>query len=215
MSNCTWVFGETSDFSKTILKKLKDRADPIKVFGRKNISYDKPAIEQLDFNNLPNRIIINIKLDALRQTSEESNFECWENNIHIIEFISDLLNQCKKSKKDITVVYITSSVTIIESMKEEDFYKWKKYIAIRHMQQAMWSAYDRKHLKVLAISPSNLTNSNKQDYAKRIVNIVYNPPKRRKCILDLSGAGEWRSLYIIDNIHYSVDTADVRYGIDK
>ena len=83
------------------------------------------------------------------------------------------------------------------------------------MQQAMWSAYDRKHLKVLAISPSNLTNSNKQDYAKRIVNIVYNPPKRRKCILDLSGAGEWRSLYIIDNIHYSVDTADVRYGIDK
>ena len=61
------------------------------------------------------------------------------------------------------------------------------------------AAYDRKRLKVLAISPSNLTDRNKQDYAKRIVNVLYNPPVNRKSILDLSGADEWRPLYIINN----------------
>ena len=189
-----WLFGETSDFSKTILKELKDKADPIKVFGRKNISYDKPAIEQLDFNNLPNKIIINIKLDA----NPKKEFR-WKGNFYITKFISDLLEQCEKSKKDITVVYITSSITIIESMSEEEFYSWKYYIAVRHMQQAIWSAHDRKSLKVLAISPSNLTDHNKQDYAKRIVNVLYNPPVNRKSILDLSGTGEWWPLYIINN----------------
>ena len=189
-----WLFGGTSDFSKTILKELKDKADPIKVFGRKNISYDKPPIGQLDFNNLPNKIIINIKLDA----NPKNEFR-WKGNFYIIKFISDLLEQCEKSKKDITVVYITSSITIIESMSEEEFYSWKYYIAVRHMQQAIWSAHDRKSLKVLAISPSNLTDHNKQDYAKRIVNVLYNPPVNRKSILDLSGTGEWWPLYIINN----------------
>ena len=202
-----WLFGETSDFSKTILKELKDKADPIKVFGRKNISYDKPPIGQLDFNNLPNKIIINIKLDA----NPKKEFR-WKGNFYITKFISDLLEQCEKSKKDITVVYITSSITISETMSEEEFYSWKYYVAVRHMQQAIWSAHDRKSLKVLAISPSNLTDHNKQDYAKRIVNVLYNPPVNRKSILDLSGAGEWRPLYIINNTRYDVD---IRYGIDK
>ena len=44
-----WLFGGTSDFSKTILKELKDKADPIKVFGRKNISYDKPPYRTIRF----------------------------------------------------------------------------------------------------------------------------------------------------------------------
>ena len=101
------------------------------MFGRKNISYDKP-IGQLDFNNSPNKIIINIKLDA----NLKNEFR-WKGNFYIIKFISDLLEQCEKSKKDITVVYITSSITIIESMSEEEFYSWKYYIAVRHMQQAM------------------------------------------------------------------------------
>ena len=126
-----WLFGGTSDFSKTILKELKDKADPIKVFGRKNISYDKPPIGQLDFNNLPNKIIINIKLDA----NPKRNFV--GGNFYITKFISDLLEQCEKSKKDITVVYITSSITISETMSEEEFYSWKYYVAVRHMQQAM------------------------------------------------------------------------------
>ena len=123
-----WLFGGTSDFSKTILKELKDKADPIKVFGRKNISYDK-SVGQLDFNNRSNKIIINIKLDA----NLKMNFVGRE--IYIIKFISDLLEQCEKSKKDITVVYITSSITIIELMSEEEFYSWKYYIAVRHMQK--------------------------------------------------------------------------------
>ena len=79
-----WLFGETSDFSKTILKELKDKADPIKVFGRKNISYDKPPYK-LDFNST-NKIIINIKLDA----NPKNEFLQFLYKM----FISDLLEQC-------------------------------------------------------------------------------------------------------------------------
>ena len=61
-------------------------------------------------------------------------------------------------------------------MSEEEFYSWKYYIAVSICNKSVWSAHDRKSLKVLAISPSNLTDHNKQDYAKRIVNVLYNPP---------------------------------------
>ena len=96
-------------------------------------------------------------------------------------FISDLLEQCGKSKKDITVVYITSSITISETMSEEEFYSWK-YVAVRHMQQ-VHGLLDRKRLKVLAISP-NLTDPTTRLCLKNS-KCLYNP-RIEKSILDLS-----------------------------
>jgi hypothetical protein len=213
--NRVWLFGETSDFSKTLLQAVRMETQDVQTFGRRNISYNTHPKEQISIQYPPDKIIVNLQVSADKTSDNYDPIERWKDAICVIEFIASLFEMLEKEGKEVTIIYITSSVTISETMHEKEFYKWRDYIAVRHIQQAIWSAYDRRHLKVLAISPSRLENHNKQEYAERIVKILYNPPERRKCILDLSGAGEWRPLYVIDNIHYSTHIADVRFGIDK
>ena len=38
--NKVWLFGETSEFSQSILTQLKKKSNDIQTFGRRNISYD-------------------------------------------------------------------------------------------------------------------------------------------------------------------------------
>ena len=213
--NRVWLFGETSDFSKTLLQAVRMKTQDVQTFGRRNISYDTHPKEQISMQFPPDKIIVNLNVSSDKTDDNHDSVERWKDAIRVIEFISNLFEMLERENKEITIIYVTSSVTISESMHEKEFYKWRDYIAVRHMQQAIWSAHDRRHLKVLAISPSRLGNHNKQEYAERIVKILYNPPVNRKSILDLSGGGEWRSLYIIDNIHYSTHIGDVRFGIDK
>ena len=61
--NKVWLFGETSEFSQSILTQLKKKSNDIQTFGRRNISYDDPIIEQINLSNLPDKIIINVNLD--------------------------------------------------------------------------------------------------------------------------------------------------------
>lgn len=202
-----WLFGETSEFSQSILKELKNKSDDIQTFGRRNISYNDPIIEQINLSKFPpDKIIINVNLDWNKGEIKYS--DRWEKPLTIISSISELLRYCYiETSKNITVVYITSSVTI-QPLNDKDFINWRDYISIRHTQQAMWSAYDSKKLKVLAVSPANLDGNNRKRYAERLVEIAYNPPIDRKSIIDLSWYGgwknngyekdEWRNLYEID-----------------
>ena len=204
--NKVWLFGETSEFSQSILTQLKKKSNDIQTFGRRNISYDDPIIEQINLSNLPDKIIINVNLDWELIGTRYS--DRWAKPLTIINSISELLKYCYiETTKNITVVYVTSSVTI-QQQNEKDFITWKNYISIRHTQQAMWSAYDSKKLKVLAVSPSKIDNNNREKYAERLVEFAYNPPMDRKSLIDLSWNGgfkndgyhkdEWRSLYKID-----------------
>ena len=195
-----WLFGETSDFSKSLINELKKRNDDVKTFGRRNISYDEDLKNQINLNgSLPDKVIINTSLSF---PSDKGNVLKWVNPLQVIYFISELLKVFRKSNKRITVVYITSSITINQGPDEEFFLKHKDYVAIRHTQQAIWSAFDLDKLKVLAVSPSNIDNDNIEKYAERVVGFLYNPPSIKKPIIDLSYhkglEDEWFELYKVD-----------------
>lgn len=194
-----WLFGETSDFSKSLLNELKKKNDDIETFGRRNISYDENVRSQINLNeSLPDKVIINVNLNF---TWGKTKALKWVDPLQVIYFISELLQAFHESNKDITVVYITSSITINHS-PEQFFLKHKDYVSIRHTQQSMWSAFDLDKLKVLAVSPSNVDNDNMEKYAERIVGFLYNPPSVRKSIIDLSQhksvRDEWFELYKLD-----------------
>jgi hypothetical protein len=194
-----WLFGETSDFSKSLLNELKKKNDDIETFGRRNISYDEDVRSQINLNeSLPDKVIINVNLNFILGKTKALK---WVDPLHVIYFISELLQAFHESNKDITVVYITSSITINHS-PEQFFLKHKDYVSIRHTQQSMWSSFDLDKLKVLAVSPSNLNNDNMEKYAERIVGFLYNPPSVRKSIIDLSQhesiRDEWFELYKLD-----------------
>ncbi len=194
-----WLFGETSDFSKSLINELKKRNDDVKTFGRRNISYDEDLKNQINLNgSLPDKVIINTSLSF---PSDKGNVLKWVNPLQVIYFISELLKVFHKANKNITVVYITSSITIINP-PDEFILKHKDYISIRHTQQTIWSAFDLDKLKVMAVSPSYMDNNNMEKYAERVVGFLYNPPSIKKPIIDLSYhkglEDEWFELYKVD-----------------
>lgn len=194
-----WLFGETSDFSKSLINELKKRNDDIKTFGRRNISYDEDVRSQINLNeSLPDKVIINVNLNFILGKTKALK---WVDPLHVIYFISELLQAFHESNKDITVVYITSSITINHS-PEQFFLKHKDYVSIRHTQQSMWSSFDLDKLKVMAVSPSYMDNNNMEKYAERVAGFLYNPPSIKKPIIDLSYheglEDEWFELYKVD-----------------
>ena len=197
--NRVWLFGETSDFSKTLLRAIREKTSDVQTFGRRNISYDEDLRTQISLNeNLPDKVIINVNLGF---TWGKTKALKWVDPLQVIYFISELLKAFHESNKDITVVYITSSITM-GVCPEQYFLKHKDYVSIRHVQQTMWSAYTSDKLKVLAVSPSNVNTDNMEKYAERIVGFLYNPPSVRKPIIDLnqhkSISDEWFELYKLD-----------------
>ena len=80
-----WLFGETSDFSKSLINELKKRNDDVKTFGRRNISYDEDLKNQINLNgSLPDKVIINTSLSF---PSDKGNVLKWDNPLHDINFI--------------------------------------------------------------------------------------------------------------------------------
>tara|TARA_B100000963_G_scaffold286191_1_gene255191 strand:+ start:916 stop:1509 length:594 start_codon:yes stop_codon:yes gene_type:complete len=194
-----WLFGETSDFSKSLLNELKKKNDDIETFGRRNISYIENARSEINLNEtLPDKVIVNINLNPQLSLMKGDK---WVKPLQVIYFISDLLQAFYESGKDITVVYITSSIAVNRS-PEQYFLKHKDYISIRQTQQAMWSSYDLNKLKVLGVSPSNIDDKNMQKYSERIVGFLYDTPPVRKSLIDLSWHNgtkdEWVELYKVD-----------------
>lgn len=197
--NKVWLFGETSDFSKTLLRAIREKTSDVQTFGRRNISYDEDVKTQINLNeNLPDKVIINVNLNF---TWGKTKVEKWGDPLQVIYFISELLHAFHTANKDITVAYITSSITM-GVYPEQYILKHKDYVSIRHVQQTMWSAYTSDKLKVLAVSPSNVNTDNMEKYAKRIVGFLYNPPSIKKPITDLSYhkglKDEWFKLHDID-----------------
>ena len=119
-----WLFGETSDFSKSLLNESKKKNDDIKTFGRRNISYDEDVHTQIDLTQkLPDKVIINVNLNF---TWGKTKALKWVDPLQVIYFISELLKAFHESNKDITVVYITSSITM-GVCPEKYFLKHKAY----------------------------------------------------------------------------------------
>ena len=117
-----WLFGETSDFSKSLLNELKKKNDDIETFGRRNISYDEDVRSQINLNeSLPDKVIINVNLNFILGKTKALK---WVDPLHVIYFISELLQAFHDSNKDITVVYITSSITL-HPQPEKFFLKHK------------------------------------------------------------------------------------------
>lgn len=210
MNDMTWVFGETSEFSQQLIKYAKKRSSRVRTFGRGKIDYrDIDTFLKKHYKDstydLPTKIIINVKTDF--EWEDQQNVKDiaikYLTPVYTITFLAEVLDFIRKKaedRKNVTVVYITSSATQHLGKDPHAFWLLKEYIGVRHLQQAQMSACDRDRMQVLGVSPSYMDDPEQENliekYAKQVIDIVYNPPKHRRGLYDLSMPHlGWKTLY--------------------
>ena len=176
-----WIFGQTSDFSKEIIRQQQIRYnDDVEIFGRDNFVFvdTQGCVEKVSRMKVPDYIIINQKCDFLpkdepphwnqglkhiNQHQDPYSWK-WSYPVTVINTISHVLNEVQSSnrrsgKKDINVIFITSSITVTDKTAAYKF-KYKDYISIRQMQQQQWMACSKENMKIACMSPSYLDETN-------------------------------------------------------
>lgn len=206
----TWIFGESSEFSKKLIKKANKKDDIVLTFGRGSIDYrDIQSFIKKHYKDStydqPTKILINVKTDfKLEETRHKTDITFkYITPIRTISFLADVLNFIGEKASDnnlpVTVVYITSSATN-NDFSSNPLWRLREYVGIRHIQQAHMSACDTKYMQVLGVSPSYLDKSNIDLYAKQVIDILYNPPEVRRGLCDLYFLNNgWISLYGLKN----------------
>jgi len=203
----TWIFGESSEFSKKLIEEANKKDDTVYTFGRRCTDYRditlflKKYYKDTRFDQ-PTKIIINAKTDfELVDTRHKTDITFkYITPVQTISFLAVILNfigeKASANKLPVTVVYITSSATINSDYSSKTLWRLREYIGIRHIQQTQMSACDTKYMQVLGVSPSYMDESNIDLYSKQVIDILYNPPEVRRglCDLNLPDKG-WISLY--------------------
>jgi len=190
--NKTWIFGSTSEFSKAL---ISNATNPY-VFGRHNCDYMSPGefIRQLKYSEhpLPNKIIINVNLDPPVDNMHDLDImgPVFAKNIKTLYFFTEVFEYLKGIGLKINVCFITSTINI-QSVTDKEYKKWWTYIGMRQMQQSAMFSCDDNQLKMMGVSPSNLSEENMDTYAKQIMHILDYPPKERRALFDLFDTLGW------------------------
>jgi len=201
--NTTWVFGESSEFSKKLIEEANKKDDTVCTFGRRCTDYKDIALFlKKYYKDQPTKIIINAKTDfELEDTRHATDITFkYITPIQTISFLADILNfigeKASANRLPVTVVYITSSATTNSNQSRKTLWRLREYIGLRHIQQAAMSACDTRYMQVLGVSPSYMDNSNIDLYSKQVIDILYNPPEVRRGLADLHFLDKgWISLY--------------------
>lgn len=212
LNKLIWIFGQTSDFSKEIIRQQQIRYnDDVEIFGRDNFIFvdTRGCVEKVSRMKVPDYIIINQKCDfipknqpphwnqGIKHVNRDQDPYSWKWSypLTVINTISHVLDEVQKQnrgrggKKDINVIFITSSITVTNKTAAYKF-KYKDYISIRQMQQQQWMSCSKENMKIACMSPSYLDETNIEEYASRVVNGVH-ATIMDKHLLDLSSASEF------------------------
>tara|TARA_B110000858_G_C17781185_1_gene464881 strand:- start:1142 stop:1795 length:654 start_codon:yes stop_codon:yes gene_type:complete len=210
----TWVFGTTSELSKKIISNVEE---PI-LFGRHNVDYSDPDkfIKEHVVDDTPIEMIVNIHLPhVMGSTTPLSNINEF-NNLFVeqnsnIFFFYKLLTATADMKKPVKICFITSTFpnTSIKRLKEDipssqehiesvigsNYYF--SYASSRAIQQFAFFSRTNEYTKSVGVSPSGINESNIDEYAKIITDIVKEDrvDKQWGCVYDLSRPEGWWFFY--------------------
>jgi len=166
--NELWMFGVSSDFSKSILEQFNDYN--VQKFGRANLDYsnfnsfieNKKAPNKVIFNaNIEERTSIDIldyKFDNKELLSSFENFN------DVFCFLVKLLKWLEHQETNITFCLITSSITQWPFKHKQNL----SYSLLRSLGQTALMTCATENLKVIGISPGGLSSEKFEDYAKII-----------------------------------------------
>jgi len=204
----TWVFGTTSELSKKIISNVEE---PI-LFGRHNVDYSDPDkfIKEHVVDDNPIEMIVNINLPHMSGFVPLTNINEF-NNLFVeqnsnIFFFYKLLTATADMKKPVKVCFITSTfpntscVKMKKDVSSQDhiesvigFQNYFTYASTRAIQQFAFFSRTNEYTKSIGVSPSGINESNIDEYARRITNIVKEDrvDKQWGCVYDLSRPEGW------------------------
>tara|TARA_B100001057_G_scaffold64064_2_gene57692 strand:+ start:8486 stop:9097 length:612 start_codon:yes stop_codon:yes gene_type:complete len=193
MKELAWIFGKSSDFSQTIVKELENNDISVYQFGRDNINYDEfdafrmmkvlPDILILNAN-IEERIALQINKDNFYDVSPQDMKDMLNEYAPVFLFFTKLIKWLEYHGKGVKLCAISSSITAWPHKSNE----YIMYAVLRSMLQQVVFSASSNVTTAFCVSPSGIDTNNKEDYARRIIDLTLNSTDLK--LIDLSIEGD-------------------------
>lgn len=195
MKKLVWIFGSSSDFSKSMNSELEKQGYSTYLWGRGNCNYnsfdnfieDKIVPDIIIWNaNIEEQI--SFLIEKLSDIAIESVRDTFMNYTPLFTFLMKLVKWTKLQNKQIDICSISSSITAWP-FKED---KYIMYSVLRGMAQQIVFSASNSTCNAFCVSPSNINDINKAEYSKRIVELLQQETDLK--LIDLSMEDAYESL---------------------
>lgn len=182
-----WVFGSSSDYSIAVGKRLKDTL----YWGRNNVDYtDFDSF--IENKQLPDHIFVNIGVEEKLSVPAFATFKNWQDMLTTYMntqfFVYRLLQHIHlNAKHNVVFCMVTSSITVWPQAHPEHV----SYAVLRSIGQIIAFAHSNEHLRIIAVSPNQITAERTEEYAERTVEYM-NKGEHIQGIVDLNENIIWR-----------------------
>lgn len=193
MKDLAWIFGKSSDFSQTIVKELENKDISVYQFGRDNINYDDfdafrmmkvlPDIVILNAN-IEERIALQINSKNFYDIKTQDMKDMLNEFAPVFLFFTKLIKWLESQGKSVKLCAISSSITAWPYKSNE----YIMYAVLRSMLQQVVFSASSNVTTAFCVSPSGIDTNNKEDYAKRIVDLTLKSTDLK--LIDLSIEGD-------------------------
>ena len=193
MKDLAWIFGKSSDFSQKIVEQLQTRDISVYQFGRENLNYKDfnafrmmkvlPDIVILNAN-IEERIALQINKDNFYDFNPQDIKDMFDEYAPVFLFFTKLIKWLESQGKGVKLCAISSSITAWPHKSNE----YIMYSVLRSMLQQVVFSASSNVTTAFCVSPSGIDTNNKQNYAKRIVDLTLDSTDLK--LIDLSIEGD-------------------------